>query len=69
MGAIYRLVKLDIIIMVTKEEFEQFIAEVESFRDLFMEELEKMKTDIEIMKDTLNEVIKETKVDVNRKIG
>ena len=55
--------------MVTKEEFGQFISEVESFRDLFMEELTKLKTEIENMKDTLNEVVKETKVNVSKKIG
>ncbi|MBR9692269.1 hypothetical protein GOV06_05800 [Candidatus Woesearchaeota archaeon] len=55
--------------MVTKEEFGQFIAEVESFRDMFMEELAKLKTDIENIKDTLNDIAKETKVNVNKKIG
>lgn len=55
--------------MVTKEEFGQFIAETESFRDMFMEELTKMRAEIEEIKETLNEVIKETKVSVNRKIG
>ena len=55
--------------MVTKEEFGQFISEVESFRDMFMEELTKLKTDIENIKDTLNEIIKETKVNVSKRIG
>lgn len=55
--------------MVTKEEFGQFIAEVESFRDMFIEELTKLKTDIENIKDMLNDVVRETKVNVSRKIG
>jgi prefoldin subunit 5 len=55
--------------MVTKEEFGQFIAEVESFRDLFMEELTKLKTEIENVKETLNDLVRETKVNVNKKIG
>ncbi|MBW2982624.1 hypothetical protein KY343_07100 [Candidatus Woesearchaeota archaeon] len=55
--------------MVTKEEFGQFIAEFESFRDMMIEELSKLKTEIEDIKETLNEVIKETKVSVGKKIG
>ena len=55
--------------MVTKEEFGQFISEVESFRDMFMEELSKLKSEIENIKETLNEVIKETKVNVSKRIG
>ena len=55
--------------MVTKEEFGQFISEVESFRDMFMEELSKLKFEIENIKETLNEVIKETKVNVSKRIG
>ena len=55
--------------MVTKEEFGQFIAEVESFRDMFIEELTKLKTDIENIKDMLSDVVRETKVNVSRKIG
>jgi hypothetical protein len=55
--------------MVTKEEFGQFIAEVESFRDMFMEELTKLKTEIEDIKDMLNDLARETKVNVNKKIG
>ena len=55
--------------MVTKEEFGQFVAEIESFRDMFMEELSKLKTEMENIKDMLNDVIRETKVNVSRKIG
>ena len=55
--------------MVTKEEFGQFVAEIESFRDMFMEELTKLKTEIEDIKDTLNEIIRETKINVSRRIG
>ena len=55
--------------MVTKEEFGQFIAEVESFRDMFMEEMSKLKADIEYIKDNLNEIAKEAKIKINKKIG
>ncbi len=55
--------------MVTKEEFGQFIAEVESFRDMFMEELTKLKTEIEDIKEMLNDLVRETKVNVSKKIG
>ena len=55
--------------MVTKEEFGQFIAEFESFRDMAMEEMEKIKTDLEKLTETVNDLIKETKANVNRKIG
>ena len=55
--------------MVTKEEFGQFIAEVESFRDLILEELTKLKTEIEYLKDDVDEIAKQTKIDVNKKIG
>ncbi len=55
--------------MVTKEEFGQFIAEVESFRDMMIEEIAKLKTEIEDIRETVNDIAKETKVNVNRKIG
>ena len=55
--------------MVTKEEFGQFIAEVESFRDMFMEELTKLKTELEGIKDILNDLVRETKVNVSKRIG
>ena len=55
--------------MVTKEEFGQFIAEFESFRDMFMEEISKLKSEIEDVKDTLNDIIRETKVSVSKRIG
>jgi BMFP domain-containing protein YqiC len=55
--------------MVTREEFEQFIAEVESFRDMFMEELARMRAEIEKLNETVNDLIKETKANVNKKIG
>ena len=55
--------------MVTREEFEQFIAEMESFRDMYMEELTKVKVDLERLRETVNDLIKETKVNVNKKIG
>ncbi|MBW2965499.1 hypothetical protein KY342_00175 [Candidatus Woesearchaeota archaeon] len=55
--------------MVTKEEFGQFIAEFESFRDMFIEEITKLKTEMENIKEMLNDVIKETKVNVSKKIG
>ena len=55
--------------MVTKEEFGQFIAEVESFRDMMMEEITKIKTDLEYIKDNIEEIAKQTKSNINRKIG
>ncbi|MEE9525265.1 MAG: hypothetical protein V3V78_01510 [Candidatus Woesearchaeota archaeon] len=55
--------------MVTKEEFGQFIAEVESFRDLMIEELGKLKTEIEYLKDSVEEIARQTKINVNKKIG
>jgi len=55
--------------MVTKEEFGQFVAEVESFRDMFMEELSKLKSEIEDIKDMLNDIARETKVSVSKRIG
>ncbi len=55
--------------MVTKEEFGQFVAEVESFRDMILEELTKLKADVEDLKETMNDLVKETKVNGKRKIG
>ena len=55
--------------MVTKEEFGQFIAEFESFRDLTLDELGKIDSELENLKDMISEIIKETKVNINRKIG
>ena len=55
--------------MVTKEEFGQFIAEVESFRDIILEELGKLKTEMENLRDSVEEIAKQTKVNVNKKIG
>ena len=55
--------------MVTKEEFGQFIAEVESFRDMMVEELGKLKTEIENLKDGVEEIAKVAKIDINKKIG
>jgi uncharacterized coiled-coil DUF342 family protein len=55
--------------MVTKEEFGQFIAEFESFRDMVLEELTKLKSDIEDVNETLNDLVKETKVVITKRIG
>ncbi|MBD3249490.1 hypothetical protein GF336_05575 [Candidatus Woesearchaeota archaeon] len=45
--------------MVTKEEFGQFIAEFESFRDMMWEEITSMKNDIEKINNTLEDIEEE----------
>ena len=55
--------------MVTKEEFGQFIAEMESFRDIVMEELTNLRTELEKLQETVNDIARETKVNINKKIG
>jgi len=54
--------------MVTKEEFGQFIAEFESFRDFTLEELENLKTEMEKLKEDLNEIVKEMKIPIKKRI-
>ena len=55
--------------MVTKEEFGQLIAEVESFRDMTLEELSKLRAEMEELKETVHDLVKELKITVMKKIG
>lgn len=59
--------------MVTREEFGQFIAEFESFRDIMLEELGKLKTDLERLKDDFDELKKELadsgKIIIKKRLG
>jgi predicted transcriptional regulator len=55
--------------MVTKEEFGQFIAEFEAFRDMTLEEIGKMHAEIEKLKDQFDDLLKEIKININKKIG
>lgn len=48
--------------MVTKEEFEHFIAEFESFRDVVLEELSKSTNKIEKIEDDLKELKEDLKI-------
>lgn len=45
--------------MVTKEEFEQFVSEIESLRDMLLEEIVKMRSEIEKIRYDLDDVKKE----------
>jgi len=52
--------------MVTKEEFGQFIAEFESFKDFLTEEMIKLKTEMEKLNETVNDLAKEVKLGEKR---
>ena len=52
--------------MVTKEEFGQFIAEFESFRDFLTEEMIKLKTEMEKLNEIVNDLAKEVKLGEKR---
>ena len=45
--------------MVTKEEFEHFISEFESLRDLMLEEITKIKTEVESIREEFSDLKKE----------
>jgi len=42
--------------LVTKEEFEHLISEIEAFRDMMTEEIEKLRTELEKMRDDFDEL-------------
>jgi len=51
--------------MVTKEDFDQFIAEFETFRDMMFDSLTKMQMDIEYLQENVKELKKD--LDIRRK--
>jgi hypothetical protein len=53
---------------ISREEFEGFIAEVESFRDTILDEFTKLKQDMEKMKYQM-ELVEEALKDKDIKIG
>ena len=54
--------------MVTKEEFEHFVAEFEGFRDLLMDELEKLTNTLEGVQEDVKELKAELKIS-DKKLG
>lgn len=58
--------------MVTKEEFGQFVSEIESFREMMTEQLIDLREDMEKLKEDFSDLKKEIedsgKIKLNKKI-